>query len=261
VPWPRRPCRRRGGVGRDRYKHLPKALCSRRSLVLAAHLGCLGRHPSARHAQIPCDGKPCGGEWDWRRVSAKRLQSILICQSLGKMPAALSTNGATERRPSFTLIDSSARTWRSRPAACVIAAAPKLARAILGLRIGARTGSNVSRSAVSNRYVNRNHPRARRPSDIANVSGTGGVKSRPHHLRFFPQKNWKRARLPTSRHPGEPHRDGLSIATRLPLVPYHRAHTPNGPSGGCRSAEILLSRMPKGAFTCRDSRWSQAVGT
>jgi tripartite-type tricarboxylate transporter receptor subunit TctC len=46
-------------------------------------------------------------------------------------------------------------------------------------------GSNVSRSAVSNRYVNRNHPRARRPSDIANVSGTGGVKSRPGWQGLF----------------------------------------------------------------------------
>jgi hypothetical protein len=35
--------------------------------------------------------------------------------------------------------------------------------------------------------VNRDHPRAHRPSTIANVSGTGGVKSRPAHLRFFPK--------------------------------------------------------------------------
>src|SRR5262249_15468482 len=52
------------------------------------------------------------------------------------------------------------------------------------------TISNVSGSAVSDRDVNRDHsacPSTLRPSTIANVSGTGGVKSRPYHLRFFPK--------------------------------------------------------------------------
>jgi hypothetical protein len=49
---------------------------------------------------------------------------------------------------------------------------------------------NVSGAAVHDRDVNRDHPRARRPSTIANVSGTAVVKSRPAHLRIF-SKNRK----------------------------------------------------------------------
>src|SRR5262249_46152189 len=92
-----------------------------------------------------------------------------------------------------------------------------------------RMGSNGSTKAL-------------RPSPIANVSGTAGVNRDPPICEISPQKNWKRARLPTPRHAGEPigtgaanSRCGFSagfravrasvpqpIPLRRPLHPAHR---------------------------------------
>jgi hypothetical protein len=47
---------------------------------------------------------------------------------------------------------------------------------------------NVSESAVGNRNVKRDHPRARRPSTIASVSGTAREKTRPTFFRFCTKK-------------------------------------------------------------------------
>jgi len=107
-----------------------------------------------------------------------------------------------------------------RPGACIIAARPKLARAILGLRIGARMGSNVlagighrrltrgrgpttppptidhpqtslgPRCAIATSTATIRGPSTIRPSTIANVSGTGGVKSRPTLFGFCTKKNY-----------------------------------------------------------------------
>jgi len=83
------------------------------------------------------------------------------------------------------------------------------------------------------------HPTIR-PSTIANVSGTAREKSRPAICEIFPKKNWKQARLPTSRHPGERIRRGAansrcdfsnfravraSVPQSIPLRrPSHPAH-------------------------------------
>jgi hypothetical protein len=55
------------------------------------------------------------------------------------------------------------------------------------------TISNVSGSAVRNRDVNRDHPRARRPSDHPTIDHRERLWDRarkiaPRHLRNFPQK-------------------------------------------------------------------------
>ena len=63
-----------------------------------------------------------------------------------------------------------------RPAACIIAAVPKLVRAILGLRIGARMGNNVSRWPASG---------ALRPSA---TSLDRGARSGSDHPRLFLKK-------------------------------------------------------------------------
>jgi len=69
------------------------------------------------------------------------------------------------------------------------------------------TIGNVSASAVRDRDVNRDHPRALRPSDHrpwrTSLDHGGDIAARPS-AKFPPKKDWKRARLPTSRHPGEP---------------------------------------------------------
>src|SRR5262249_45498639 len=53
--------------------------------------------------------------------------------------------------------------------------------------------------------------------------------TRPAHLRNFPpKKNLKRARLPTSRHPGEPIGTGVAIAVRILAT----GHWPNVRSWG-----------------------------
>jgi hypothetical protein len=78
-----------------------------------------------------------------------------------------------------------------------------------------RPSGNVSGSAVRNCDVN---PTIRAPVNhptIANVSGPAVVKSRPAHLRNFPKKIGSEP-APTSRHPGEPIRDGRGeFAMRL----------------------------------------------
>ena len=63
-----------------------------------------------------------------------------------------------------------------------------------------------------------------------------GGESRPAHLRNFPKKNWKRACLPTSRHPGEPIGTGVAIAVRI-LATGHLAECPLlGRTGHARMA-------------------------
>ena len=58
------------------------------------------------------------------------------------------------------------------------------------------------------------YPAAPRPSTILRRLWVRSAQPRPAHLRNFPQKNWKRGRLPTSTMVGK---DALGRAWRIAI--------------------------------------------
>src|SRR5262249_53566871 len=89
-----------------------------------------------------------------------------------------------------------------------------------------------------------------------------GGESRPAHLRNFPKKNWKRACLPASRHPGEPIGTGVAIAVRI-LATGHLAECPLlGRTGDTRMAGMTgmtPSRRKRGCQNYQEPAVQQAT--